>query len=132
MKVELEEGITIIENERFANCNIKSINITSSVKVIGIGAFHNCKQLVEVTLCDGLEIIDTAAFVECTSLKSVAIPSTVKTIGKGAFEKCEQFVEVTLCDGLETIDGGAFNECTSLKSVAIPSTVKTIGKEERH
>ncbi len=36
-------------------------------------------------LCDGLEIIDTKAFEECTLLKSVSIPSTVETIGNSAF-----------------------------------------------
>ena len=54
----------------------------------------DCKQLVEVELCEGLEEIAQRAFEGCISLKRFKVPSTVKMIGDWAFEGCHELVQV--------------------------------------
>jgi hypothetical protein len=130
INVELCEGrLEHISRWAFADCtSLKSINIPSTVIVIGERAFSGCSQLWNVELSEGLKRIDNHAFRDCTSLVSIRIPSTVKVISSGAFFACHQLVNVELCEGLECIDQRAFCSCTSLQSIRIPSTVSHIRK----
>ncbi len=86
--------------------NVTHVTVHPCLKVIGEEAFHECSQLVNVELDEGLEQIHEVAFAECTSLVSIIIPSTVKEIGAGAFNGCSQLVNVELNEGLESIDKG--------------------------
>jgi hypothetical protein len=104
------------------------IRVDPSVKVIRPHAFWGFRQLRNIDLCEGLEIIDEGAFQCCESLMSINIPFTVKQIGKMAFHGCNQLTNVELNEGLERIDEGAFQRCSSLTSIRIPSTVKEIGR----
>ena len=65
--------------------NVTHARIDPSVKVIAAHAFHDCKQLEEVDLCEGPEEIEFCAFQNCKSLRSMKVPSTVKKIGAQAF-----------------------------------------------
>lgn len=78
--------------------DITHARVDPSVNVIGEKSFDNCKQLVEVEFCEGLEEIGFRAFSYCTSLTKFKVPSTVKKIGAEAFCNCEQLVEVELCE----------------------------------
>ena len=75
------------------------------VKVIPAYAFCDCKQLVKVELCEGIEEIGQSAFNGCKSLERLNFPSSVKKIGYRAFRNCEQLEELHLCEGIEKIDG---------------------------
>jgi hypothetical protein len=41
----LENGITIISDYAFSNCDLEEIIIPEGVKVIGFGAFDGCDKL---------------------------------------------------------------------------------------
>ncbi len=67
--VELYEGLERIDADAFHECiSLQRINIPSTVKEIGLGAFEGCSQLRNVELHEGLERIDWNAFRSCTSL----------------------------------------------------------------
>jgi len=71
--------------------DVTHVRVDPFVNRIGENAFHCCRQLINVELCEGrLEHIDRGAFENCTSLKSINIPSSVKVIGKEAFSGCSQ------------------------------------------
>jgi hypothetical protein len=103
--------------------------VDPSVKEIGARAFKKCTRLMNVELCDGLELIDREAFSGCTSLKQISIPSSVKKVGSLAFYYCKRLTNVELSDGLESIERCAFVLCSSLQQIIIPSSVKVIGGE---
>ena len=42
--------------------DVTRVRVDPSVKVIAVGAFYDCSLLINVELCDGLELISTAAF----------------------------------------------------------------------
>lgn len=67
----------------FADSGLERINFPKQVKSIGRGAFHG-SQLKEVTLNEGLEVIEDDSFMMCLGLKSISIPKTVSKIGKCA------------------------------------------------
>jgi hypothetical protein len=67
--------------EVFAWCfNLASVSIPGSVKTIetrafyGFGVSNNSSKLASVTIGDGVEHIEQAAFGYCTSLTSISIP----------------------------------------------------------
>lgn len=77
------DGKTVnsISDKAFAESNLKSVTIPSSVKTIGTRAFFDCEYLHIVNLQDGLETIGDYAFASCKGLSDTFIPPTVVNIG---------------------------------------------------
>lgn len=67
----------------FSESGLERVNFPKQVKSIGRGAFYG-SQLKEVTLNEGLEIIEEDSFMMCLGLESISIPKTVSTIGRCA------------------------------------------------
>lgn len=67
----------------FASSGLEKISFPRQVKSIGRGAFYE-SQLKEITLNEGLEIIEEDSFMMCVGLESISIPKTVSTIGRCA------------------------------------------------
>ena len=61
--------------------NLKSIDIPSSVKVIGQYAFRGCTNLTELTLHEGIEEIETGAFTQCPKITKIFLPNTITLLG---------------------------------------------------
>ena len=68
-----------IEDLTFSGCsNLKKINIPSTVKIIGEGAFWKCKSLKKITLPKNLKSIGFSAFADCKKLSKVIINNKKK------------------------------------------------------
>lgn len=65
----------------FASSGLEKISFPRQVKSIGRGAFYE-SQLKEITLNEGLEIIEEDSFMMCLGLESISIPKTVIVNGK--------------------------------------------------
>ena len=100
----------------------------NGVKVTRIGgtAFRYCKELMSVTIPEGVTHIDNHAFNHCYGLKSVTLPSSLKYIGWAAFGKCAELTSVEIPNGVESIEPDALSGC-GFKSVVIPESVTRIG-----
>ena len=61
--------------------------------------FRNRKDLVEVTLPEGLREIKGDAFEGCINLKSIHIPASVKKIGSHPCKGCVSLVSITVAEG---------------------------------
>lgn len=68
------------------------------VKGISDYAFASCKNLVSVTIPDGVESIGSGAFQDCTALKTITIPPSVAKFGSGAFSNCTSLTSVYISD----------------------------------
>ena len=106
---------------------IPKMNNSLPVTTIGDHAFHNCDNLISVTIPDSVTTIGDHAFGWCFKLTSVTIPDSVTTIGEGAFNLCSKLTSVTIPDSVTTIGYAAFKQCVSLTSVTIGDSVTTIG-----
>ncbi len=100
----------------------------SEVTIIGAGAFSN-QSLTSVTLSDGLKMIGSEAFSNCSSLTTITIPNTVTRLGRSVFKGCKSLTSITLSDKLEYIFDNTFDGCTALTSITIPNTVQSLDKE---
>lgn len=105
-----------------------NVTIPDGVTIIDDEAFEYCTNLVSVTIPEGVEIIESWSFNGCTNLVSVSIPESVTIIGMEAFESCTNLVSVTIPQGISYINNYTFYGCESLQSVTIPEGVETIGE----
>ena len=70
----------------YSDC-LESVVLPSSVRVVGECAFM-FSGIKQITLNDGLEVIDYCAFSGCYYLTSMEIPASVTEVGAGAFNEC--------------------------------------------
>ena len=84
----IPNNATAIGDEAFANCNIRSIDIPSSVKTIGNKSFRLCNNLEQVIIPEGVEILGEWAFYDCKRLTTITLSSTITKIGYESFREC--------------------------------------------
>jgi hypothetical protein len=94
---------------------------------IGDYAFYDCKDLINVSIPNGVTSIGKAAFSGCTGLASIEIPNSVKGIGKSAFDGCTSLPSIEIPSSVTSIGSSAFSGCTGLTSIEIPNSVTSIG-----
>ncbi len=83
VSINIGEGITRIGNDAFADCSaLRSIDIPGNVKSIGMFAFGGCYRLEEITLNEGLEVIEHRAFNDAIAW-NLYIPASVREIHGG-------------------------------------------------
>ncbi|WP_303867637.1 leucine-rich repeat protein [Acetobacterium wieringae] len=90
----------------YNNKTLTEVTIPATVTRIGVGAFHNCNNLITVHFSDGSQLIgiDLDGFSECP-LTSLTLPSQLRVISNYSF----------------------YNNCLS-GSLTIPATVTYIGE----
>ncbi len=162
-KIVIAEGITKISNRAFqmnhwdidnrywTYAKLTTVNLPSTLKEIGDGAFYGCNKLKTINFPEGLKKIGRLAFGGCKNLKEAILPSSVKEIkdntfyycknlinveipgvtkiGKDSFSLCEDLTYIKLSKKLTVIKARAFKGCKKLTSITIPSTIEKIEDE---
>ena len=95
--------------------------ITYCVTSIGEWAFYNCRDLITVTIPDGVTEIGESAFYNCSNLNTVTIPNSVTEIGESAFEGCSSLNSITIPNSVTSIGNYAFYDCSGLTSITVAS-----------
>ena len=96
---------------------LTNLNIRAGTQKIN-GVFGGCPMLRNVTIPDGVEWIDYAAFKDDTGLGSLFIPRTAESILYSAFDGCSGLTNV---HSLASIRGVDFIGCVNIRSVTAPS-----------
>ncbi len=107
MKCDLHDDIIIVP-AALAGKNVYSI---------GEDAFSEC-FCEEVSLSEGLKVIDRDAFAECITLKSINIPESVERINSHAFYHTA-LSSVTLPKNVSYLSQYAFGRCSDLMDITI-------------
>lgn len=114
--VKLPSSLISIGSTAFGNCPFSSIEIPKNVQAIGgWQAFMGCKNLVSITIPDGVKDIPLSTFAGCTSLQSVTIPQSVTSIGQTAFSGCSSLPSITISSSVTRVQRNAFANCSILK-----------------
>jgi hypothetical protein len=125
--IVIPEGVVDVGSQTFKNCLfLETVNLPSTVRVIGEEAFFGCQKLSRITLGSQLEEIGPAAFEGCENLESIDIPSNIKKISRQAFTGCHQLHNISLGSQLKTLGFSAFEDCENLESIVIPGGVMNI------
>lgn len=150
--VNLPNTITSIGYDAFSGCNLFSIDIPSSVKIIRASAFSSCNNLTSINLSEGLETIEQSTFANCIALTSISLPMSLKKLESGIFEGCSNLTSANIpgsiegglpnymftnCSSLTNINiaegilyiGRSFERCTSLTTIRFPNSVRAIADD---
>ncbi len=99
----------------------------TSNNIIGQYMFHNCENLEEIALPNGLTSIGENAFEYCKTLSSVIIGSNVTSIGNYAFRSCSALTSINIPSGVMEISDYTFYDCTALIDIILPENATSIG-----
>ena len=66
---------------------------------------------------NGVKLIDSLAFENCTSIEKIELSESLSSISKNAFVGCSSLADVTVYKNISSISAGAFEGCVSLKNV---------------
>ena len=123
--VEMPNTIDTIRKSAFRGCkHLTSIDIPSSVKYIGDGAFAG-SGLTSVVIPSSVNGFGNNVF-SSTRLTSVEIPESMEKIPYGMFSMCYSLTSVTLHDHITVIGDEVFYN-TRITSFEIPKSVEYLG-----
>ncbi len=116
-RVIFEEGVEVIEDNAFLECDIlHEVVIPSSVIKIGSSAFMGCINLGRVVLSEGLKYIGEKAFYDCDSIYEFPIlPKSIEYIGRKALFFTKNMLKTKLPDFFDTSDLKWFSERFQMK-----------------
>lgn len=84
-KVVIEDGVRDIGEEAFLYAeNLESVELASTVNIIGDRAFYGCKNLKEFDF-DDVTYVGSMAFYGCVSFTDIELPENVNSIDNYAF-----------------------------------------------
>ena len=86
--------VTYILDGAFQGTDIKSVQIPSSVTVIGNKAFANCTYLEQIEIPSGVTQIGNDAFNGCKKISTLTIPEKISVLGENAFANCSSLKTV--------------------------------------
>ncbi len=102
--ITIPETLTKIGSNAFAGCPLTEVFIPGTVKTVESGAFSGCKDLIAVTVEDGVEELGGGiyghVFMACSSLVSVSLPGSLKSVGFQSFDDCVSLQSIYF-DGTE-------------------------------
>ena len=107
-------GVTSIEDNAFAYCNITSLSILGPVESIGSYAFFCCWNLASLTIPSSVTNVKLDAFAACDGLTSIVVDS-----GNPVYDSRNNCNAV-----VRTLDNTIVLGC---KTTTIPTSVTTIG-----
>ena len=67
---------------------------------------YDRKELRDVRIRDGVQVMELGAFAGCTALLRVSVPVSVAVIGPSAFAGCTALVDVQIPDSVTRIGEG--------------------------
>ena len=127
--VIVPQTVEDLGSNAFQHCDNLEKAVINSPDTELHGIFEYCGKLTDVTLCEGVEVLQNFMFAWCNSLKKIKLPSTVKVVGFSCFEGCHALEDVDIPYGVEEIGYYCFYNCDNLKKLWLPDTVKKIGTQ---
>lgn len=91
------------------------------VTVIPDLAYFGNKELIEIEISEGIEVIGKLAFANCTKAKQIVMPDSAREIKTQAFMNCRSLEWIIIPAGIDRIQAGAFEGCDRLKEVYFES-----------
>lgn len=95
--VTIPEGCNRIEGGAFQFCSeLQSIILPTSMEYLSSSwaCFYGCKNLVTITLPNGIHEISELLLFGCSRLTSIIIPEGIESVGDEAFAGCERLREI--------------------------------------
>jgi hypothetical protein len=124
--------LTNIYEGAFQNCDIISLDLTSTTKLetIGYGAFNGNINMGRLIIPSSLTTIGEAAFTSC-DLTNLDLRKAINLqfIDSYTFSYNFNLTQVLFSQSLSSIGNSAFNNCSSIISITFPDSMSTLGSQ---
>ncbi len=127
--IDLPENLDEICYCAFEGCSsLYSVTIPDKVTKIARDAFAGCSQLqhVKISPSSQLELIDTQAFLDCSSLDTISLPATMKQISERAFKGATSLQRVNMAAPVHIIAENAFEGCPALTGLKVSELMREV------
>lgn len=129
--VDCNASASLTRNEVRGNTDaaysaMTSVQIGSCVNIINTNAFRDCSSLSRVYMPTTITTIGSNAFWGCTTLSSFTVSDSVTSLGTDVFQGCSGLKNVYLSSSLTIIQDSTFQDCYNLEFVTVPSGVTQI------
>ncbi len=115
----IPDGVKVIGESSFSSCNLSSLTMPNTVKVIKNRAFYLCDNFDEIHFSENLDSIYEEAFCNCHFME-IILPNSLKFLGRDAFADCEQLRKIHIPKNVFMDDSlGVFSSCWGLKDITI-------------
>ncbi len=112
-KADVQKEVTIPSEVTIDGKTLKVVTVAED-------AFSDdCKELIKVTIPEGVETIEESAFASCEKLPSLQLPQSLKVIGEHSFAWCGALTSVNIPENVESIGYDAFQDCSELKKFEV-------------
>ena len=93
-------------------------------------SFQGCTSLTSIEIPSSINLLGRSAFEGCSALPSFVVPEGVKSLGNSNFKDCTSLKIFEISSTVTTIPNSVFSGCTSLSTLTCKATsVPTTGDE---
>lgn len=125
--IEFPPSLKEIGREAFSYSGLTHVTIPNTIKTFGMNSFGGCDSLKSVDV--DCRVVGNGAFIECKALRTIHFGEHVETLVTGAFALCSSLQSVVLHDNITEIGANAFLGCTSLKSAEVKAEDALFGED---
>ncbi|MCM1054503.1 MAG: leucine-rich repeat domain-containing protein [Bacteroides sp.] len=129
MRLEIGEGITVIDDNAFKSCRLISAQLPSTLEEIGDHAFSDCIALTEISIPNSVISIGVGAFEGDLTLRSAELPNSISRLNSDTFKGCISLGTVKLPEDLRYVETGVFSGCTALTTIELPLNTTRVSEE---
>lgn len=105
----------------------RDVTVPDGVRVINEGAFLGCTNMESLILPEGVEQISQKAFWGCVGLRRISLPKSLRKIGLCAFRECGSLEEIDVPEGVTEMGDAVFRGCEGLIRVTLPDSLAEMG-----
>lgn len=121
--------VTVIGHSVFNDKGITSVTMPDSIKEIQDYAFSSNRDLKSVQLSSNLQVLGTNVFFNCRNLESIELPATIKKVGVYCFSASGlKSVNIPESSTFTQLDQFVFYQCQNLTEVILPATMTNIAE----
>ena len=96
MSYAVPNSVTNIDEYAFSESSLVEITSLGRPNTIPKGLFHNCYNLVSITIPESVTYIYDYAFYNCYNLPSITLPNSVTRIYDNAFRYCDNLTTINV------------------------------------
>ena len=105
--VAVPEGVVNLQQAQFTGNPVQTVLLPTTLTEIPMDMCAECGELKNITIPEGVQIINENAFIACSLLEDVSLPSTLREIKDRAFAMCVS-ADITIPDTVAVIGEDAF------------------------
>ena len=107
--------------------NVSELTVPDGIEIIEGEVFAGLYNLQKIHFCGTEKEIGAFAFRDCTYLDDVVMPDSVEVLGEGAFSGCSYIFDFDMGNGVREIKESAFEGCQTIENLVCSTNLQDVG-----